>query len=203
MDEQQSANTLVGLGETPAPVGTGSDPQARRPMLVVYLCGTVSTVLLLGWGLNYLLVGQPVAHKLDADPRNSGYSLSAHYRYYLDPTTLVLDLRDVESAAPVDLFRAVFQSADALHAAGRRFDRVILARSGKPVFIIQGKEFSSLGEEFAAGQNPVYLIRTLPEKLYRPSGEAAFGRWSGGWLGVLGKQMGDATEAAGQWGQGH
>jgi hypothetical protein len=154
------------------------------------------------WTLNYTLVGRPVAAVVDADPRNSGYSLSAHYRYYLDMTTLVLDLRDIRSAAPVDLFRAIFQSAEALHRAGRSFDRIILARAGTSVFLLTGEAFGSLGAEFGAGQNPVYLIRTLPEKLHRPTGEPAFGRWEGGWLGVLSKQMDDANEAAKRWMQG-
>lgn len=175
-------------------------PKRRRKIL--YVCGIISAVFFLVWGLNYLLVGQPVASRIGVDPRNSGYTLSAHYRYYIDSTTLVLDLDDVRSAAPVDLFRAVFHSAEALHTAGRRFDQVILARSRKPVFVMKGEDFSTLGAEFGAGQNPVYLIRSLPEKFYRPSGEAAFGRWEGGWLGVLGKQMGDASEAAGQWATG-
>lgn len=174
----------------------------KRHRKILYVSSIISIVLLLVWGLNYLLVGQPVASKIGADPRNAGYSLSAHYRYYLDPTTLVLDLADVSSAAPIDLYRAVFQSAEALHTAGRRFDQIILARSRKPVFVIKGADFSTIGAEFGAGQNPVYLIRSLPEKLYRPSGEAAFGRWEGGWLGVLGKQVGDVNRAAEQWAVG-
>jgi hypothetical protein len=97
------------------------------------------------------------------------------------------------------LFRGVFQSAQALYDAKRSFDRVILARDGTPVFVMKGEEFLQIGMEYGAGQNPVYLIRTLPEKLYRPSGKPAFGRWEGGLLGVLGKQMEDATNAAKQW----
>jgi hypothetical protein len=158
--------------------------------------------LLVVWGLNYLLVGRPVERKLNDDPRNRGYSLSAHFGYYLDPNTLVLDLRRLESPAPVDLFRALFQSAEALHELGWTFERVVLARAGTPVFFMKGAEFSTVGAEFGRGQNPVYLIRTLPEKLFRPSGEAAFGRWEGGLLGVLGKQMKDANEAAQQWAAG-
>jgi hypothetical protein len=154
------------------------------------------------WGLNFLFVGQPVQKAVRADSRNQGYSLSAHYGYYVNPNVLVLDLSAVESAAPVDLFRGLFQSAKALHESGRRFDKVVLAKDGTPVFLMEGKEFSALGAEFSAGQNPVYLIRTLPEKLFRPTGQAAFGRWEGGWLGVLGKQIGDANEAGNQWASG-
>ena len=42
----------------------------------------------------------------------------------------------------------------------------------------------------------LYLIRTLPKKLFNPDGTAAFGRWEGGLLGVLSKQMEDVSAAA-------
>ena len=183
-----------------------SDPSAskvaRRRRRWWLFVATPVVALLVVWGLNYLLVGQPVQRQLSADPRNKGYSLNAHYGYYVDPSVLVLDLRAVEGAAPVDLFRGLFQSAQALHESRRRFDKVVLARAGTPVFLMEGKEFSAIGSEFSAGQNPVYLIRTLPGKLFQPSGQAAFGRWEGGLLGVLGKEMEDANEAARQWASG-
>ena len=157
-------------------------------------------VVLITWTLNYMLVDQPVQTRLKEDPRNSVYSLQARYDYYIDFSTLILDLNSVEGGvAPVDLFRGLFQSAEALHKSGRTFDKVVLARSGTPVFLMKGDEFSTIGAEFEAGQNPVYLIRTLPEKLFRPNGVEAFGRWEGGLIGVLGKQMEDANEAAKLW----
>ena len=155
--------------------------------------------VLVVWSLNYMLIGRPVERKLGADLRNRGYSLCAHYRFYIDTSTLVLDLRSLESAAPVDLFRALFQSAEALNESGRTFEMVVLARSGTAVFLMKGDDFRATGAEFSGGQNPVYLIRTLPEKLLQPSGVAAFHSWEGGLLGVLGKQMEDANEAARQW----
>jgi len=115
---------------------------------------------------------------------------------------LILDLSRVSSASPVDLFRGVFQSPEALYEEiDINFDKVILARQGKPIFFIEGGDFSTLGAEFKNGQNPIYLIRTLPEKLHLPGGESAFPRWEGGWLGVFSKQMEDANQAAWQWSQ--
>ena len=172
-------------------------PNRRRKYW--YLLALPALAFLLVWSLNYLLVGRVVQTKLNQDPRNRVYSLKAHYANYVQTSTLVLDLQKLDNAAPVDVFRALFQSAEALHASGRSFDRVVLARDGVSVFIIKGEDFSRIGAEFGANQNPVYLIRTLPEKLYRPTGEAAFGRWEGGMLGVLGKQIEDANEAARQW----
>lgn len=180
-------------------IETPPSPGRHRRRRWLYLIVVPLVAGILVWSMNYLLVQRAVSHALNSDARNTGYSISAHYRFYLDPSTLVLDLRDVSAAAPLDLFRGLFQSAAALAAAGRSFDRVILARTGTAVFIMTGEEFGKLGVEFAGGQNPIFLIRTLPEKLYKPTGEAAFGRWEGGMLGVVGKQMEDATEAGRRW----
>jgi len=175
-------------------------PKGRRR------CSLSAVVLLvlvaMVWSGNYFLVRRPVSLVVDADERNGGFSLSARYRFYVDPSTLVLDLRDVTSAASIDLFRGLFQSAAAMASAERKFDRVVLARNGEPIFMMTGEDFNQLGSEFSAGQNPVFLIRTLPEKLLSPSGESAFGQWEGGLFGVLGKQMEDANEEGRRWAGG-
>jgi hypothetical protein len=191
------------MEEEPSPARSellgAPNPASRRRRHWFYLAALPLCAGLLTWSLNYVLVQRGVSQALNSDERNAGYSISAHYHYYLDPSTLVLDLRDVSAAAPLDLFRGLFQSAAALASSGRGFDRVILARAGTPVFKMTGDDFRKLGVEFGDGQNPVYLIRTLPEKLYKPTGEAAFGHWEGGMLGVLRKQMEDATEAGRLW----
>lgn len=173
--------------------------RARRwlyvPFVVIALGATI-------WTVNFVFVSRVVSSVLDNDPRNAGYSISSHYRSYVDPSTLILDLRAAPAAAPTDLFRGLFQSAAALSSSGRVFERVVLSRRGDTVFVMKGEDFRQLGLEFAAGQNPVYLIRTLPEKLFKPTGEPAFGHWEGGMLGVLGKQIEDATEAGRRWGVG-
>lgn len=159
-------------------------------------------ILIVVAGLNHLLVRSPVADALKADSRNEGYRLSARFHLFLDPKTLVLDLKEVESAAPIDLLRGLFQAAGALHQADRSFDRVILARSGDDVFHLDGGDFRELGSEFENGQNPVYLMRTLPEKLKTPSGSPAYSTWTGGILGVAGRQMEDVSDAANRWSAG-
>ena len=183
----------------PSELARAPVPAPRHRKRWFYLAAVPLCAVLLTWSLNYALVERDVSQALNADARNAGYSISAHYRFYLDPSTLVLDLRDVSAAAPLDLFRGLFQSASALASSGRSFDHVILARGGTPVFMMTGDDFRELGVEYSGGQNPAYLIRTLPEKLYKPTGEAAFEHWEGGILGVLGKQMEDATEAGRTW----
>ena len=39
----------------------------------------------------------------------------------------------------------------------------------------------------------------LPEQLYLPDGTAAFGSWTGGWLGVLGRQIEDVNTFGQAW----
>ena len=119
-------------------------------------------LVVLVWSLNYVLADRLVHKTLNADPRNITFSLHAHYGYYILPNTLVLNLRKVEGAAPVDLFRGLFQSAGAFHAAGRSLERVVLARNGTPVFLMKGEDFRAMGAEYGAGQNPAIASAPFP-----------------------------------------
>src|SRR5262249_40352187 len=96
----------------------------------------------------------------------------------------------------------LFTSAQALQASGRTFSEVILARSHQEVYHLTGESFTEMGKQYSEGENPVYLIRTLPEKLFTPDGRPAFGSWTGGLLGVVSHQMEDATKAGRQWASG-
>jgi hypothetical protein len=73
------------------------------------------------------------------------------------------------SASPA----ALFQAADALHRKERAFEEVLIARNGDAVFVIGGRDFDEIGRAFGAGENPLYLRRTLPAKLRRPDGSRA------------------------------
>lgn len=170
---------------------------------VVRAVAIVSAALvLLTWGANVLLVGNPVRSALASDFRNSGFSIRAHYAYYVNPSILVLDLRRADEAAPRDLFRGLFQAAEALHVSGRTFTLVILSRSGAPIYHLDGQAFEEAGRSFSAGENPLYLLRTLPEQLRLPNGEPAYGTWTGGLIAVAGKQMEDANDFAQTWALG-
>ena len=48
-------------------------------------------------------------------------------------------------------------------------------------------------------QNPVYTMRTFSSHLYRPDGTKAFPEWTGGWLGVMTKEMEQFNEFHQQW----
>ena len=165
-----------------------------RTILIVLAAG-----LLVVTGVNYLFVMRPVSSELRSDSRNTTFTLRAHFQYYVVPNTLVLNLAKVESASPLDLYRGVFEAAKALQQSNQSFQRVVLARSRKAIFVLDGSDFKTLGVEYAEDENPVYMVRTLPEKLYAPDGTRPFGTWEGGLIGVLGKQMEDANTAAATW----
>lgn len=121
----------------------------------------------------------------------------AYYRYGVLPNSVVLDIRevDLENSAAATI-GGLIEFADAL--SERDFREVVLAWRGEPRFILGGRDFQEMGRE-APYQNPVYTIRTLPEKLRRPDGSRAFSVWTGGMIGVLGAQMDDVNEFARQW----
>ena len=164
---------------------------ARAAVLVLGL-------VMAGAGLtNYLGVQRHLGSVLAADTRNKGIRAIAHYGYFVDGGTVVFDLRDISSEnSMMDVFRVFMQFSQTLK--DRRFTRVELSFRGRTKFVIDGGYFQQLGQEFES-QNPIYTVRTLPENLVRPDGSPAFGRWTGGLLGVLPKQMEDFTTFHRQW----
>jgi hypothetical protein len=110
---------------------------------------------------------------------------------------LVFNLERVTSQnSPMDVFRTFLQFADAVKH--KRYGRVELAHRGTTKFIMAGEYFAQLGAEYGE-QNPIYTLRTFPEHLYRPDGTSAYGTWTGGMIGVLGKQMEDFNDVHRQW----
>jgi len=147
---------------------------------------------------NYLPVGRPVSHALAEDSRNSALSLAAHHRFYLLPSSLVLRLSAAGEASPADIWRAFFTAADALHERGTTYSEVRLVHGMNTVYTLSGEDFAEIGRERGADENPVYMIRTLPEKLRKPSGEPAFYSGGGGIFGV-GEEIKNASAAALAW----
>lgn len=147
--------------------------------------------------VNPLTLQRPMSKILEADPRNDGIVVSAHYGNYLNPSELTFDLKEVSgSNSPADVSRVLFQYAEALQ--DRKFDQVIISYRGTQKFYFEGLYFQNLGKEYGT-QNPVYTMRTLPENVFTRDGSAAFGTWTGGLLGVVGKQMEDFNEFHKQW----
>jgi hypothetical protein len=168
---------------------TPKSPSGRRWL---WIAGAVLAGLL---AFN-LSVWLPVANQLGDDTRNEGIGIHVRRTAWVHPTSLTIDLTEPGSASTADLF----QSAEVLK--DRSFSRVVLARGGQAVFVLSGDDFQDIGQAYAWGQNPLYLTRTLPEKLETPDGRPAFGSWTGGWLGVMSGQMEDVNELGSRWVRG-
>lgn len=163
-----------------------------KKLAVWLLCG-----LLVITGGNAFYVTMPAWNAVRADERNANLTMVTHLRYGVDPNTAVVDLVSIgDGSSMLDVTRALLQSAHALK--DRTFSEVHLAYRGRSRFILPGSDFKQMGEEYGP-QNPVYTIRTMPEKLRRPDGSRAFDTWTGGVLGVLGRQMEDVKALHMEW----
>lgn len=147
---------------------------------------------------DYFTVASPVRSKLGQDARNEGIRIRAHPQYYVMPGTLILSLRAAPSVSSVDIWRSFFQVADTLAARGNKYREVRLNRGSTTVYMIDGEKFLTIGKEFGSGQNPLYLLRTLPEKFVDASGARVFPDASQSLFGV-GTDLENATAAAAAW----
>lgn len=162
-----------------------------------YVATTVFVAICIVAATNYLQLQRPLSSLLSKDSRNSGIEVSAHYEYYIFPSTLIFNLKSVSpERSPADITRIFLKFAEIQKS--KDFSVVKLSHAGNEKFRITGAYFKNLGLEFGE-QNPIYTIRTMPENLYRPDGTAAFETWTGGALGVLNKQMEDVNEFHRQW----
>ncbi len=149
------------------------------------------------YGWNYLSVQSPMNTVLSADVRNKGIEINTHYQNYISPSILIYDLKNISgNNSKADVFRILLQYAEQMKE--NKFEKVILSFKGKPKFIIDGTYFQKLGEEYSF-QNPVYTMNHFAENVYDLNGTAAFGTWTGGWLGVAGKQIEDFGKVHDQW----
>jgi hypothetical protein len=160
------------------------------------LLGTVCTAALVIAAANYVNLQYSMS-QIQADPRNEGIRVFVHYKYFVNPSVLVYDLRVVPgTSSPLDVTRVLLQYAE--QQKERSFSAVELLHRGNEKFLLQGDYFRKLGQEYGT-QNPAYTIRTLPENLYKSDGSHAFGTWTGGIFGVLGRQMEDFTTLHRAW----
>jgi len=148
-------------------------------------------------GLNQLRLQSPMRSILAEDLRNAGIDVSVHYGGYVDMSTLVYDLRNIGNGTSMADVMRVFLSY-AAKVKDQDFDRVELAHKGQVKFVLSGADFKTLGREYGE-QNPMYTLRTFPEKVRRADGSRAFEQWEGGLLGVLNKQMEDLQQLHHQW----
>ena len=73
-----------------------------------------------------------------------------------------------------------------------------MSSKGQSKFYILGSHFTEIGRGYGI-QNPVYIVRTFPENVYKMSGSKAFDSWTGGVLGVSIKQLEDFNDFSKKW----
>lgn len=165
----------------------------KTRILLVSIIAIVAAVAL----GNYMLIQRPLSSVIDSDPRNKGITIYAHYKYFVVLSSLIFDLRSVSGDnSPTDVSRVLFQFAQTQKE--KTFTDVTLAYRGNNKFMLKGDFFRTVGNEYGS-QNPIYTIRTFPENVYKIDGSPAFGTWTGGLIGVLGKQMEDFNDFHKQW----
>lgn len=166
----------------------------RRSIILVAAIALFALAALTG---NYFLVHRDMREAIASDPRNVGLVFFGYHDKLVWPGTIKIDIRDVSATnSPADVFRLLLQFA--AKQKDKNYDKVILAFRGDPRFVLKGEYFKVLGAEYGT-QNPTYTMRTFPENLYNVDGTPAFGTWTGGLLGVLGKQIEDFTEFHKRW----
>jgi hypothetical protein len=157
---------------------------------------TVFVGIVIDGAWNYFTVSRPVDTALALNSRNQGVQVRLHYQNYLNTSVLSFDLRVSGHNSMADVFRVFLQSAKVLRS--HDFQKVELRYRGDIRFLVEGTYFKQLGNEFDF-QNPVYTMRTFTSHLYQPDGEKAFSEWTGGWLGVITKEMEQFDEFHKQW----
>jgi hypothetical protein len=159
-----------------------------RRGLILLLCATIGVAVAVAT-FNYVSVYRDMLEATKEDPRNQGLVFYAYHQYLISPGTIVIDFRDASGTnSQADIFRLMLMFA--AKQKRKSHESVVLAYRGTPRFLMKGVYFKTLGDEYGV-QNPVYTMRTLPENILNLDGTAAFPSWTGGMLGVLGKQMED------------
>jgi hypothetical protein len=142
-------------------------PMRRRLLLTSGLLLPVLVFL-----LNYSLFQQPIDRVIERDDRNAGMVVRAHWRWFVDPTVLVYDLRETGAGAKgIDVLRALFQFA--YRQKDHRFERVVLAWQGTPRFYLTGTDFADLGRQYP-NRSPVDAMVVIPPMIRRLDGARAF-----------------------------
>jgi hypothetical protein len=158
--------------------------------------------LAIGFGLilaiylaNLFTLKIPVNNHLSEDYRNEDVEVSVRYSYYINPKRIAVSLDQCSNTAPVDILRALLQTAEALE--NRSFNTVELHNGYDHRFSMSGNYFKELGEEYDF-QNPIYTARTLPENIFNPDGTQAYYNYRSGIYG-LSEEMESFTEFTLDW----
>src|SRR6266700_3798332 len=83
------------ISATELPNGAIQRTKSVKYLILVALIIVIAGLPALVYGFNYLTLQKQVSEVLGGDPRNAGVVVSVHYGYYLSPSALEYDLKDV------------------------------------------------------------------------------------------------------------
>jgi hypothetical protein len=147
--------------------------------------------------LNFGLFQNSINNVILRDDRNGGISVRAHWRWYVDPTVLVYDLREMPAGATgVDALRPFLHFA--YKQKDRQFSRVDLAWRGTTRFSIKGSDFAELGRQFVS-RSPVDTMVVMPGIVRRPDGSKAFPARAGSFAEQNSQLLVDFTTFVNTW----
>jgi hypothetical protein len=183
-----------------------SDKQAltgRRRRLLYVVIPAISMVAILVvvygvYGLNNFQLRSKMDFVILMDSRNKGVEVEVYYESPFNYRVIVYDMKGVSrDKSFADVFRLFLQFADRMQ--GSDLDYVKLAYQGRVKYILTDEDFKLVGLQYSLGENPVYIIRTFPEKLLLLNGRNAFPKWEGGLLAVTAKQLEDFNTFMKTW----
>nr|WP_290696371.1 hypothetical protein [Halomonas sp. UBA3074] len=128
-----------------------------------------------------------------SDPRNTSvdfdlFKADKNLRYCVNNLS--------NEASAMDVFRVFLNTAALLK--DMEFEKVELCFREETKFLLSGDEFKVIGNEFGE-QNPMYTIRTFPEKLSLVDGQDAYETHNGGVLYLMQVQMADFQNMNEKW----
>jgi len=187
---EQSSQSLESAPSAP--------PKSRKGVFaIIGVFAIVAGAILAVFLYNQVKLQGPLDKVLAADDRNKNVNARAHFDHWIDSGTVVFNLSTVAgNSSQMDVFRVLLQFARSQKE--QKYKQVILASYGENKFIVPGDYFQQLGAEYGS-QNPVYTIRTFPHHVSNMSGEKPFPEYTGGILGVLGKEMDEFNDMNKQW----
>lgn len=168
----------------------------RKILIRLFIVFFLIAISIASW--NYFQIFKPVTTALSKDPRNKKTVNAIAYRKNLiNPSVIVFDLRKVsEKASQMDVTRSLLLAANSLKDSN--FDEVYIAYQGKSKFKLEGRYFKRIGDSYS-WESPINTIRKLPENVKTLDDAAAFPTWTGGWIGVMNKQLEDHKKFHQQW----
>lgn len=161
------------------------------------ICAALVFCLIFIFSLNFFNLQRHINTVLKEDSRNKGIKVWVHYSWWLNPREIKYDLRDISGDnSTADVTRVLLQFSEKIK--NKEFDKVILSYRGTSKGYFKGEYFQTIGKEYEF-QNPVYTLRTMPENVYALDGQPKYGTWTGGWIGVMGRQLEDLNSFAKDW----